>query len=239
MRDRVRTVQRVPAKTHIWLIFFASIAALMTTDIQLIAAEAASAGNAKRGALQLTECIRKRDAREPNAYRLLAACEARHYQMPPEVAYAVLEIESAFNPSSVGKDGEIGLMQVLPSTARMMGFSGTTSELSEPAANIKFGVRYLAEAYHLAGKDLCTTLMKYRAGHDETRFSARSVAYCMRARSILDRDGYAVSGSVPTATFGFSSAAANGVTIRTGGSRRCVRRVFVPGPRYRSCAMFR
>ncbi|WP_261405775.1 lytic transglycosylase domain-containing protein [Chenggangzhangella methanolivorans] len=43
--------------------------------------------------------------------------------MPPELAEAVATVESGFDPRAVGGVGEIGLMQVLPSTARMLGFS--------------------------------------------------------------------------------------------------------------------
>jgi hypothetical protein len=44
--------------------------------------------------------------------------------------------------------------------------------------------------------------MKYRAGHGETRFSVRSVDYCLRVRAHLVAHGYPVTGAVPTPTFG-------------------------------------
>ncbi|MGT2504613.1 hypothetical protein ACVOMS_34935 [Bradyrhizobium guangxiense] len=64
---------------------------------------------------------------------------------------------------------------------------------------------YLAQAWAKAGGDLCTALMKYRAGHGETRFSQLSVDYCIKARARLAAKGYPVTGSVPVATFGFPS----------------------------------
>jgi hypothetical protein len=44
--------------------------------------------------------------------------------------------------------------------------------------------------------------MKYRAGHGETRFSTRSVDYCLAVRTKLAARGYPVKGLAPTASFG-------------------------------------
>lgn len=111
--------------------------------------------------------------------------EAERQGLPPAVADAVATVESAYNPNAVGGVGEVGLMQVLPSTAVMLGHRGTTAALFDPDTNIRFGVTYLAQAWRLTGGDLCQTLMKYRAGHGETRMSPLSVAYCVRARAHL------------------------------------------------------
>jgi len=137
-----------------------------------------------------------------DAYRGLLRQEAARAGLPPDVADAVTEVESSYDPGTVGADGEIGLMQVLPSTARMLGFAGTLDELAVPETNIRYGVTYLAAAWRLAGGDICTAAMKYRAGHGETRFSYRSVEYCLRVRAKLFARGYPVTGAVPVATFG-------------------------------------
>lgn len=137
-------------------------------------------------------------------YRAIATREAKARNLPPEVADAVMRIESNYNPRARGRDGEYGIMQVMPPTARMLGHTGPEEALADPETNIKLGVRYLAEAYALAGGDLCTALMKYRAGHKETRFSVLSVNYCVAARNHLAGRGFALKGDVPAATFGFS-----------------------------------
>jgi len=139
--------------------------------------------------------------------------EAVRAGMPPEVAEAIAHTESSFNPAAVGGDGEIGVMQILPSTARMLGFVGTARDLAVPETNIRFGVMYLAQAWRLASGDLCTAAMKYRAGHGETRFSYLSVDYCQRVRARLTSRGFKVAGIVPTATFGRS--------VASGGGGRC------------------
>jgi soluble lytic murein transglycosylase-like protein len=138
----------------------------------------------------------------PGSYRALIETEARREGLAPEIAEAVMAVESGYNPAAIGGVGEIGLMQILPSTARMLGFAGSNADLAVPATNIRYGVRYLAQAWRLAGGDLCTAVMKYRAGHGETRFSYRSVDYCIAVRSKLTARGFHVTGAVPVATFG-------------------------------------
>ncbi len=138
----------------------------------------------------------------PAAYRALVKIEAQREGLDPEIADAVMAVESGYNPAAIGGAGEIGLMQVLPSTARMLGFAGTDSDLAVPATNIHYGVTYLAGAWRSAGGDLCTAVMKYRAGYGETRFSYRSVDYCLAVRAKLRARGYPVTGAVPVATFG-------------------------------------
>jgi soluble lytic murein transglycosylase-like protein len=147
-----------------------------------------------------TQVPRVLDARAN--YRALIEKEAAREGLAPQIAEAVMAVESGYNPGAIGTAGEIGLMQILPSTARMLGFSGTLADLAVPDTNIHYGVTYLAQAWRLAGGDLCTAVMKYRAGHGETRFSFLSVNYCLAVRSKLAARGFPVTGSVPVATFG-------------------------------------
>jgi soluble lytic murein transglycosylase-like protein len=145
---------------------------------------------------------------DPRAsYRALIEKEAGGAGLAPEIAEAVMAVESGYNPAAIGGVGEIGLMQILPSTARMLGFVGNNADLAVPATNIHYGVTYLARAWRLAGGDLCTAVMKYRAGHGETRFSFLSVNYCIAVRSKLAARGFRVTGTVPAATFGEAGSA--------------------------------
>jgi len=136
-------------------------------------------------------------------YRQVVKAAAEKAGLPVEIVDAVIRTESGYNPNVTGAVGEIGLMQVRPSTARLLGFSGTLEEMREPRTNIALGVAYLAGAWRLANGDICTTVMKYRAGHGETRFSVRSIDYCQRVRSYLAEANYPVTGDVPSPTFGF------------------------------------
>lgn len=150
-----------------------------------------------------------------NEYRAIVEREAKAFGLPPPLVDAIMAVESRYNASVVGLDGEIGLMQVMPSTARMLGFTGSLAELAAPEVNVHYGTKYLAGAWHLAGGDLCTAAMKYRAGHGETRFSFLSVDYCLRVRSHLVAQGVAITGSVPQPTFG-SAGGAHARRVRSG-----------------------
>jgi len=160
--------------------------------------------------------------------------EAQQRGLPPELAVAVAQVESAYNPNAVGTVGEVGLMQVRPTTAAMLGHSGTVAELHEPRTNIQYGVRYLADAWQLANGDLCRALMKYRAGHGEERFSERSVEYCRRARAYLASIGSPLANAhVPTANYvpafisgGHSRvrAAGRGAAANIGNAQNAIRR---------------
>ena len=131
--------------------------------------------------------------------------EAKRTGLDPALVDAVIKVESDYRPDTIGAAGEIGLMQVLPSTARLLGFGGTDQELAEPATNIRLGVTYLAKAWNLAQGDFCRALMKYRAGHGEDRMTPFSVEYCRRAREYLSIQGRQVAeGAVVVGT---SSAA--------------------------------
>jgi soluble lytic murein transglycosylase-like protein len=71
---------------------------------------------------------------------------SRETGIPVPVLVATARQESNFNPAATGQAGEVGVMQILPSTAREPGFglSGVDPEaLRDPAANIMFGARYL------------------------------------------------------------------------------------------------
>ena len=119
------------------------------------------------------------------AIRAIIEREAALNRMPADIAEAVVFVESRYDSTVVGGVGEIGVMQVRPETAAMLGFRGTLAELATLDINIHFGVKYLSRAWRLAGGDLCRALMKYRAGHGEEVMTARSRIYCNRARNRL------------------------------------------------------
>ena len=121
---------------------------------------------------------------------------AHEESVPAELVDAVAFVESAYDANAVGQAGEIGIMQVRPSTAAMLGFQGNQAQLADPDTNIHYGVQYLAGALRQAGGNLCRALMKYRAGHGEERMSARSIEYCHRVRDHLAALGSPLATSI-------------------------------------------
>jgi soluble lytic murein transglycosylase-like protein len=114
---------------------------------------------------------------------------ARAEGVPVLLAHAVVRVESNYNPRVRGQAGEIGLMQIKPSTARAIGFSGPASALYDPATNLLWGMRYLAGARELAGGDICGTILRYNAGHGARRMNPISARYCRKVQTFLDQQG--------------------------------------------------
>jgi soluble lytic murein transglycosylase-like protein len=145
------------------------------------------------------------------AVRALVEQEVRKTGLPADIADAVVQVESNYDPSVIGGVGEIGLMQIRPGTAAMLGFRGSADELAKPETNIHYGIAYLSKAWRLANGDLCRTLMKYRAGHGEEVMTPRSVNYCNRAKNHLAALGspLAMGGPTPPAIIPASVLANN------------------------------
>jgi soluble lytic murein transglycosylase-like protein len=116
------------------------------------------------------------------AYSAIIARYAASYGVPVSLARAVVGIESNYNPNKTGSAGEVGLMQIKPATARMMGYAGSVRALYDPETNIRFGMKYLAMAQGLGGGTTCGTILKYNAGHGATRMNPISSAYCRRVK---------------------------------------------------------
>ncbi len=136
-----------------------------------------------------------RALKDRSTYLPAIAQEAAASGVPPALVDAVVRIESRYDPTAVGSIGEIGLMQVRPKTAALLGFQGTSAELAEPRTNLRYGVGYLAKAWRLADGNLCRALMKYRAGHGSDKMSALSIEYCRRARQHLAAVGTEIGTS--------------------------------------------
>jgi soluble lytic murein transglycosylase-like protein len=85
---------------------------------------------------------------------------AVYYQLPAELIWAVIKVESNFRQTAVSRAGARGLMQLMPSTARAIGLRDPL----DPEQNILGGAYYLR---HLANRyqgDIYYTLAAYNAG---------------------------------------------------------------------------
>ncbi len=91
------------------------------------------------------------------------------YGVNANLIKAVVATESAFDPGAVSNKGAVGLMQVMPATAKRYGVQaepGVTvvSKLKDPDLNIHTGTRYLADLLKLFGGQTELALAAYNAG---------------------------------------------------------------------------
>lgn len=110
---------------------------------------------------------------------------AAQYDVPVELALAVVQIESNYRPTVKGSAGEIGLMQIKPATAKLMGYKGESYGLFDPETNIRFGMKYLAGAHERGDGTVCRTILKYNAGHAAKRMNPVSQRYCNKVQSVI------------------------------------------------------
>lgn len=89
---------------------------------------------------------------------------AAEYQVPVDLVHRVVIRESHHRPGA--RNGPYyGLMQILPATARGMGYQGGASGLLDAETNLKYGVKYLRGAYLVAGGNYDGAVKWYSRGY--------------------------------------------------------------------------
>lgn len=99
----------------------------------------------------------------PELRRLIEA-SAAEYDVPVALVHRVVIRESTHNPKA--RNGPYwGLMQILPATARGMGYQGTPEGLLDAETNLKYAVKYLRGAWLLADGSFDAAVKWYSRGY--------------------------------------------------------------------------
>lgn len=72
--------------------------------------------------------------------KTLVSQEARRWGIPPALLHAVARAESGYDPAAVSPKGAIGVMQLMPETARQLG-----ADPRDPRQNVAAGTRYFVD----------------------------------------------------------------------------------------------
>jgi len=106
--------------------------------------------------------------RYPLQYEQIIRGHAANYGLDPALLAAVVYVESRFDPNARSDAGALGLMQLLPETAkgialRTGGSRFVVADLRDPEINVRYGAWYLDHLRHRYG-DIETALAAYHAG---------------------------------------------------------------------------
>ncbi|MGP0098398.1 MAG: lytic transglycosylase domain-containing protein [Terriglobales bacterium] len=128
---------------------------------------------------------------------------ARH-NVDPSLVRSVVKVESNFNPNAVSRKGAMGLMQLMPSTARSLNVANPF----DPAQNVDAGVRHLRKLLDSYGGNVRLSLAAYNAGAGAVARSA-GVPHFKETQEYVRRITNLYNGGDLSGTYGLGSSASH------------------------------
>ncbi|CAN7420542.1 lytic transglycosylase domain-containing protein [Rhizobacter sp. LjRoot28] len=116
------------------------------------------------GGLTLAGASVRRSARVDGTLARLIEEAAAAHGLDASLVTAIVRVESAFNPHAVSHKGAMGLMQIMPATARGLGISDPARDLLDPHTNLRAGARHLRGLHQRYPGRLDLAIAAYNAG---------------------------------------------------------------------------
>ena len=101
-------------------------------------------------------------ARDREKYSDTISHAARRTRLPVELVHAVVTAESAYNSDAVSRAGAVGLMQLMPETAKRYGVANSY----DPVQNVSGGTRYLRDLMGMFNNNVILAVAAYNAGEN-------------------------------------------------------------------------
>ncbi len=126
--------------------------------------------------------LRKKPVKS-KGYASMIKAVASKVNLSPALLHAVVQVESAYNPKAVSPKGAVGLMQLMPATAKQYGVVDRTN----PVANLNGGARYLRYLLTLFNEDLNLALAAYNAGENAVRRYSNTIPPYKETRNYVKK----------------------------------------------------
>jgi soluble lytic murein transglycosylase-like protein len=125
-------------------------------------ADAVTNATLKKALAQMGSATNSNSATYANKSQLLGMINqvAQKHGVDEKLVQALIKQESGFNPNAKSKTGAMGLMQLMPSTAKSLG----VTDAYNPAQNVEGGVKYLKSMLNRYNGNVVLALAAYNAG---------------------------------------------------------------------------
>ena len=108
---------------------------------------------------------------------------ADRYRLPQSLLHAVVTAESAYDADAISRAGAVGLMQLMPATAKRYGVSNRRN----PLDNLDGGTRYLRDLLKLFDNNLVLALAAYNAGEGAVKRYGNKVPPYKETRNYINK----------------------------------------------------